>query len=56
VFCSTTHSKDKKIAKRLGRRVSEEEKTTDFHILDYEPDLVSFKQVSCNTSSITAVD
>ena len=51
-----TRSKDKRIAKRLGRRVSEEEKAEDFHILDYESDLVSFKQVSCSISSITAVD
>ena len=56
MFCSSTRSNEKEIVKRLGRGVSEEEKAIDFHILDYEPDLTRFEQVSCSDRAITAVD
>ena len=62
VICSASDvkpdpkNKKKEANKRLGRSVCEDEKEGDFHILDYEPDLTSFKQVSCSDHAITAVD
>ena len=57
VFCSSSRAKNNSDMKlRLGRAVTEEQKAEDFHILDYEPDMTTFKQVSCSEFSITAVD
>ena len=44
------------VEKRLGRAVNDDQKSNDFHILDYEPDITTFKQVSCSDHAITAID
>jgi hypothetical protein len=40
----------------LGRAVTENEKKGDFHILDYEPEMTEFVQISVDAHAAVAID
>ena len=51
VICSSGVCKD-----NIGRACTETEKMNDFHILDYEPDMVTFVDVSVAFHAAAAID